>query len=205
LSPVRAQRSTARSSPANGPTLWGPAWHSRPTPSAALRYWIMARQRYCRRLAYLETPCASLPTRSPSQPRTAARKAGVLDPRKQLRERDGLSAGGKWIRTIGPPPEIVVDPSGSRRDHRAKCGCLSARPRVRCLCLQGRLSTSSQSQCSTAPGLIAGTWHRPLFLTRDRWFESGSLQRGVRREPDLQGRIPSMTAGDFANANPSPL
>jgi len=43
--------------------------------------------------------------------------------------------------------------------------------------LQGRLSTSSQSQCSTDPGLIAGTWHRPLFLTRDRWFESGSLQR----------------------------
>ena len=23
-----------------------------------------------------------------------------------------LSPGGKWIRTIGPPPEIVVDPSG---------------------------------------------------------------------------------------------
>src|ERR1700736_2492960 len=43
--------------------------------------------------------------------------------------------------------------------------------------LQGRLSTSSQSQCSTDPGPIAGTWHRPLFLTRDRWFESGSLQR----------------------------
>ena len=41
-----------------------------------------------------ETPCASLPTRSPSQPRTAARKAGVLDTRKQLRERDRLSAGG---------------------------------------------------------------------------------------------------------------
>src|SRR5438105_2322546 len=45
--------------------------------------------------------------------------------------------------------------------------------------LQGRLSTSSQSQCSTDPGLIAGTWHRSLFLTRDRWFESGSLQRRV--------------------------
>jgi hypothetical protein len=27
----------------------------------------------------------------------------VLDPRKQLRERDGLSAGGRWIRTISPP------------------------------------------------------------------------------------------------------
>src|SRR6476619_7408894 len=47
--------------------------------------------------------------------------------------------------------------------------------------LQGRLSTSSQSQCSTDPGLIAGTWHRPLFLTRDRWFESGSLQRRVHK------------------------
>src|ERR1700730_16446528 len=49
--------------------------------------------------------------------------------------------------------------------------------------LQGRLSTSSQIQCSTDPGLIAGTWHRPLFLTRDRWFESISLQRRVRCEP----------------------
>jgi hypothetical protein len=36
-----------------------------------------------------------------------------------------------------------------------------------------------RSQCSTDPGLIAGTWHRPLFLTRDRWFESGSLRRRV--------------------------
>ena len=55
-----------------------------------------------------------------------------------LRFRSGLLAGGKWIRTNGPPPEIVVDPSGSRRDHGAKCGCLSARPRVRCLCPPGK-------------------------------------------------------------------
>jgi hypothetical protein len=40
------------------------------------------------------------------------------------------------------PPEIVVDPSGSRRDHRAKYGCLSARPRVRCLCPQHLLPKS---------------------------------------------------------------
>jgi len=50
----------------------------------------------------IDTRGASLPTRSPSQPRTAARKAGVLDPRRQLRERDGLSAGGRRIRTFGP-------------------------------------------------------------------------------------------------------
>jgi len=57
--------------------------------------------------------------------------------------------------------------------------------------LQGRLSTSSQSQCSTDPGLIAGTWHRPLFLTRDRWFESGSLQRRVCEPP-----VPQLAPGD---------
>ena len=71
------------------------------------------------------------------------------------------------VRSCGPPPEIVVDPSGSRRDHRgevlqrrltAKYGCLAAKPRVRCLCPPG--TTQHQS-------LIAGTWHRPLFLTRE--------------------------------------
>src|SRR5467141_2238776 len=62
--------------------------------------------------------------------------------------------------------------------------------------LQGRLSTSSQSRCSTDPGLIAGTWHRPLFLTRDRWFESGSLQRRVRLSPGaaFEGREPRLSA-----------
>ena len=69
-----------------------------PTPLAALRYWNVARQRYTRRLARNGKPCASLATQPPSQPRTPARKAGVLDARKWLRERDGLSAGGEWIR-----------------------------------------------------------------------------------------------------------
>src|SRR3984893_11700806 len=41
--------------------------------------------------------------RSPSsriaQPRTRARKARVFDLRRRLRARDGLAAGGEWIRT----------------------------------------------------------------------------------------------------------
>jgi hypothetical protein len=78
-----------------------------PTTSAALRYWNTARQRYCRRLARNGKPCASLPTRSPSQPRTPSRKAGVLDLRKPMRERDGLSAGGNWIRTSGSARDSV--------------------------------------------------------------------------------------------------
>ena len=74
-----------------------------PTASAALRYWNMARQRHCRRLARNGKPAASLLTPSSSEPRTPAGKARVLDARKWLRERDGLSAGGRWIRTLGPP------------------------------------------------------------------------------------------------------
>ena len=68
-----------------------------------LRYWNMARQRHCRRLARNGKPAASLLTPSSSEPRTPAGKARVLDARKWLRERDGLSAGGRWIRTVGPP------------------------------------------------------------------------------------------------------
>src|ERR1700730_2460603 len=39
-------------------------------------------------------------------------------------------------------------------------------------------------------------------LRRNRWFESGSLQRGVWCEHDFRERIPSMTGKDFANAKP---
>src|SRR6202048_2662828 len=56
-------------------------------------------------------------------------------PRKIARAQN---ATGNRIRTFGLPPELVVDLSGSRRNHRAKYGCLSARPRVRCLCPPGK-------------------------------------------------------------------
>jgi hypothetical protein len=39
---------------------------------------------------------------------------------------------------------------------------------------------------------------------RDRGFESRFLQRRVQCEPDFRGRTPSMTVGDFANADPAP-
>src|ERR1700736_6556924 len=77
----------------------------------------MARQRHCRRLARNGKPAASLLTPSSSEPRTPAGKARVLDARKWLRERDGLSAGGRWIRTIGPgTKEPVFLAEGELRD-----------------------------------------------------------------------------------------
>src|ERR1700730_4608920 len=68
---------------------------------AAPRYWNMARQRYCRRLTrYRITQRVSAdPVGKPAaQTRAESR---VLDLRKLLRERDRLSAGGRWIRTSG--------------------------------------------------------------------------------------------------------
>ena len=61
----------------------------------------LRQRRHCRRLARNGKPAASLLTPSSSEPRTPAGKARVLDARKWLRERDGLSAGGRWIRTSG--------------------------------------------------------------------------------------------------------
>src|SRR3984893_4255516 len=61
----------------------------------------MARQRYCRRLTrYRNTLRVSAdPVAKPAaQTRAESR---VLDLRKLLRERDRLSAGGRWIRTFG--------------------------------------------------------------------------------------------------------
>jgi hypothetical protein len=44
--------------------------------------------------------CPSLPTAPSLMARTPARKAGILDLGALLPVRDGLSAGGRWIRTV---------------------------------------------------------------------------------------------------------
>jgi hypothetical protein len=77
-----------------------------PTTSAALRYWNLTHRDIAAVWRDIETPCVSLPTRPPSRSRTAARKAGGLDFRKRMRERDGLSAGGSQIRTFAPPVTV---------------------------------------------------------------------------------------------------
>jgi hypothetical protein len=53
------------------------------------------------------TPRLRYMTPSSSEPRTPAGKARVFDARKWLRESDGLSAGGRWIRTSGSAPAAI--------------------------------------------------------------------------------------------------
>ena len=79
LSPIRIQRSNARSSPEKAPTSLGPAWHSWRPHQRHSGTGIWPDRDIAAGWRAIETRGASLPTRSPSQSRTPARKAGVLD------------------------------------------------------------------------------------------------------------------------------
>ena len=82
-----------------------------PTRSAALRYWNMARQRYCRRLARSRnTLCVSADPGAKPTAHSRAESPGSWSSKAE-RERDGLSAGGRWIRTIGTSPNFFGRPS----------------------------------------------------------------------------------------------
>ena len=131
--------------------------------------------------------------REPWNPRTRARTAinssiavavpgGAVQRAPESQVRTRLPAGGKWIRTMGPPPEIVVDPSGSRRDHRAKYGCLSARPRVRCLCPPGKIQHLLPKSVFDRPGsdrwnLASTTFPDAGPMVRIRFPPAASLLR----------------------------
>src|SRR4029077_10009298 len=103
LSPIRIQRSTARSSPEKAPTSLGPSGLSTDpvTGIAVLEYGLTeilppvgALSKHAERLCR--------PGRQAS--RAHPRKAGALDLRKWRRPRDRLSAGGRWIRTSSSAP-----------------------------------------------------------------------------------------------------
>jgi hypothetical protein len=111
---------------------------------------------------------------------------GVAKPGRPKSGRSGLAAGGKWIRTIGPPPEIVVDPSGSRRDHRAKYGSLSARPRVRCHCPAGKTQHLAPKSVFDRPGsdrwnLASATFPDAGPMVRIRFPPAQSQERTTER------------------------
>src|SRR5690348_12148693 len=66
VSPVRAQRSTARSSSGKAPILSEPEWHSRRPDQRHCVTGIWRDRDIAAGWRDLETPCASLPTQAPS-------------------------------------------------------------------------------------------------------------------------------------------
>src|SRR5690349_2973052 len=55
-----------------------------PSPSSTLRYWNLARQRYCRPSARYDRATPVSRDRAPVPPRTPARKARLLDVRGNI-------------------------------------------------------------------------------------------------------------------------
>ena len=113
----------------------------------------------------IETPCASLPTRSPSQPRTPARKAGVLDARKRMRARDGLSAGGKWIRTSGSARDCTTVEVGSRASP-GQSSSPAARPRLERATNGGSLGSAPGRDPAASPERAHRIPAKRCFRTR---------------------------------------
>ena len=102
MSPIRIQRSNARSSPEKAPTSLGPSGHSQ-----------RPRQRHCgtgiwpdRDIAGswrdVDEPCASLPALPPRRARARRGNCRFFDTGTRNLARDGLSAGANEIRTVGP-------------------------------------------------------------------------------------------------------
>src|SRR6201981_4219477 len=98
------------------------------------------------------------------------------------------SLAARPIASIGPPPEIVVDPSGSRRDHRAKCGCLSASPRVRCLGPPGKTQHLLPKSVFDRPG--SDRWN----LASTTFPDAGPMVR-IRFPPALSPLRRSFSGG----------
>jgi hypothetical protein len=99
FSPIRIQRSTARS-PEKARLRCDQLAFSPPT-SAALRYWDMARQRYCRQLTrYRNTLRVSADLVAEPAAHTRAESRGSRPSKPDTGERQTL-AGAKWIRTVG--------------------------------------------------------------------------------------------------------
>src|ERR1700756_4501984 len=99
---------------------------------------------------------------------TPARKAAPLDRGALLPVRDGLSAGGRWIRTSGS----ACDASAAQGENsRVR---LRPPPSIICGCRRWP-SAKAQSEISEPN----------RYRARNRKFESVSLQRRVFCEPDF--------------------
>jgi hypothetical protein len=118
-----------------------------------------------RRAAIASTePCASLPAGPPGQCRAHRGNYRLFDTGRRDPARRGLSARGKWIRTISPALAKV-----SRLLPKGDSGPI------------GRIGSLAQARVVWRDdnGRQRGLSRGPSLSRRNRWFESTSLQRRV--------------------------
>ena len=111
----------------------------------------------------------------------------AIRPENQVRT--GLPAGGSGFEPSVPLPRLSSIRAVRAEIRRSKYGCLSARPRVRCLCPPGTTQHLLPKSVFDRPGSDCWNLASPLCLTRDRWFESGPLQQRVRSEPGRRSSV----------------
>src|SRR6516225_2682736 len=99
-----------------------------------------------------------------------------------------LAAGGNRIRTIGPAEKETAVERGPAADHRS----LARRPVL------------NDPQSAYRSGISRRQQPRDLSQERDRWFESGSLQRRVRKPsvPQRRSEISALPVIERAAAGP---
>ena len=114
------------------------------------------------------------------------------------RVRSGLAAGGKWIRTTGPPPEIVVDPSGSRRDQKVEVGMSFGET-------ESSMSLPSRDDSAPAPKVsLRPTRVRLLELGITTLPDAGPMVRlchGNANEPALRAKLAKRHAAATASCH----
>jgi hypothetical protein len=118
--------------------------------------------------------------RCPSQPR--ARSCSSARVSRTDRKFARLSAGGNRIRTISPAEKETAVERGPAADHR-------------------RLATPF----SYRSGISRRQHPRDLSQERDRWFESGSLQRRVCKPSVPQRRSPLLRAAQMPARRKRPV
>jgi hypothetical protein len=143
--------------------------------------------------AFRRAPCAPLPTRPRSPPRTAARKARVLDTRKQLGERDGLTAGGRRIRTAGLPVKRDVSfETTLKEDSNRRSFSVRWNPN-----LEGTVSKS----VVLSPGDRGARGHDVEPDVRRR-LDRRVLNRGIKPEPAEAAEEHRLDQLSFSNVPP---
>ena len=135
----------------------GPAWYSRRPPSLALRYWNMARQRHCRRLArYGNTRSVSADPVAKPAAHTRAESRGSGPSKLDAAERQTLC----WREMDSNHRSLLT--SRPVTENLRLCRCLPVGyPTVRssgdvrfCLPVKGRHDLALLSPCG--PSLILG-------------------------------------------------
>ena len=181
MSPVRAQRSTARSSFGDAPTLLGPAWHSRRPHQRHCGTGIWRDRDIAAGWRDLKIACASLPTRSPRHPAQPRGK-----PRFSTLESSSGRETDSPLEEEGFEPPVPLRPS-----HLSRHGFVAWRGgrsrSKKCPVLGGTGSSNPSSSSGESVANLTSSPCRPLQRHRRRGRGRARARRQRQASRDRRG------------------